>query len=50
MIEERKFEELSNEVKTIENKLYRATQKAITSEKKLQKYSRKMKKYEVKAG
>ena len=47
MIEERKYEELSNEVKRLEDKLYRVTQKAITSEKKLEKYCKKMKKYEL---
>jgi hypothetical protein len=47
MIEERKYEELSNEVKRLENKLYRETQKAIASEKKLEQYCKKMQKYEI---
>lgn len=47
MIEERNYEELSNDVKRLENKLYRETQKAIASEKKLEKYCKKMQKYEI---
>ena len=41
MVEERKYEELKVDVKKLENRLNKITQKALKGEKKLAKYLKK---------